>query len=447
MKTLRRLCAYLAVLLACVAGIARADALTDQARALLDKGDARAAYALLEPQEAQRAGDPDYDFLLGLSALELGKNTNAVFALERVIAVNPNHVRARAELARAYLALGENQSAKQEFDTVKKQGVPPEVAATIDKFLSAIERIDEQGRTVWRGFTELALGHDTNINAARAGNEIAIPFFFGLIFPLGPTQVRQPSNFLNFSAGLNVRHPINPELSLNAGLTGSWRLNQRRSDEFDASQFDNSTLDGNVGLALTRGKDVYSAIFQANTMYVGSDGVHYRDTYGITGQWQHNYDPRNQATAYVQASSIEYPGQRNRNVYRGVMGAAYGHALAGFKTVFYGGGYLGFENDREDASYVANNLWGLRAGVQHELAPKWQLLANASYENRRYRGEDPLFLKNRHDDQFNLSVSLQYKILRELTLSPQYTYTRNNSNIGTSDYTRHVVSVSLRHDF
>jgi tetratricopeptide (TPR) repeat protein len=442
---MRNLSASIAVMLAVSAGSAQADALTDQARVMLDKGDAKAAYALLEPLQAQRAGDADYDFLLGLSALDSGKNTNAVFALERVIAVNPNHVRARAELARAYAALGETQTAKQEFETVKKQGIPPEVVATIDKFLSAIERIDEQGRTVWRGFTELALGHDSNINAARSSNEIAIPFFGGLIFPLGQTQVRQPSNFYNLSAGASVRHPINPELALNAGLSGNWRLNLRRSDEFDASQFDTSELNGNVGLALTRGKDVYSGIFQANTNYVGD--VLYRNTYGVTGQWQHNYDPRNQATGYIQASRIDYPNQVNRNIFRGVIGAAYGHALAGFKTVFYGGGYLGLERDRDDAPYLANNLWGLRAGLQHELAAKWQLLANASYENRHYRDDDPLFLKHRRDDLYNVSVALQYKVLRELTLSPQYAYTRNNSNIGTSDYTRHVVSVSLRHDF
>jgi len=446
MTRMNRVCACVAVVLACAAGMARADALTDQARTLLDKGDAKGAYALLLPLESQRAGEPDYDFLLGLSALELGKNTNAVFALERLIAVNPNHVRARAELARAYAALGENQTAKQEFETVKRQGVPPEVAATIDRFLSSIARIDEQGRTVWRGFTEIAFGYDSNTNSARSGDDIAIPFFGGLVFPLGPTQIRQPSEFVNFSAGANVRRPLSDELALHAGLSGNWRLNTRHRG-FDASQFDTSTLDGNVGVSLTRGKDVYSAIFQANTMYVGSEGAHYRDTYGVTGQWQHNYDQRNQATGYIQASRIDYPGQENRNVYRGVVGAAYGYALPGFKTVFYGGGYLGFEDDRNDASYVANRLWGLRAGLQHEIAPKWQLLANASYENRHYRGDDPLFLKNRRDDQLNLGVSLQYKVYRELTLSPQYTYTRNNSNIGTSDYTRHVVFVSLRHDF
>ncbi len=103
---------FAAALLA--AGAAQADAVTDNARALLDKGDAKSAFALLEPLEPQRAGDPEYDFLLGLAALEVGKNTNAVFALERVLAVDPNHVRARAEIARAYLALGETKTAKQE---------------------------------------------------------------------------------------------------------------------------------------------------------------------------------------------------------------------------------------------------------------------------------------------------------------------------------------------
>ncbi len=128
-----------------IAGAVRADAVTDNAKALLDKGEAKAAYALLEPLEPQRAGDPEYDFLLGLAALEIGKNTNAVFALERVLAVDPNHARARAEIARAYAALGEASTAKQEFEAAKRQGVPPEVANTIDRMLAAIDARRGQG--------------------------------------------------------------------------------------------------------------------------------------------------------------------------------------------------------------------------------------------------------------------------------------------------------------
>jgi hypothetical protein len=46
----------------------------------------------------------------------------------------------RAEIARAYLALGETQTAAQEFETVKKQGVPADVSMTIDRYIAAARR-------------------------------------------------------------------------------------------------------------------------------------------------------------------------------------------------------------------------------------------------------------------------------------------------------------------
>ncbi len=57
---------------------AYADALTDQAKSLLDAGKAGEAYAQLVSQESARAGEPRFDFLLGLAALDIGQNTRAV---------------------------------------------------------------------------------------------------------------------------------------------------------------------------------------------------------------------------------------------------------------------------------------------------------------------------------------------------------------------------------
>jgi tetratricopeptide (TPR) repeat protein len=140
-----------------------------QARALMEKRDAKGAYELLKPLEGQRAGDADYDYLLGLAAIDAGKPTEAVFALERVLAVNPNHPQARAEIARAYFVLGENETAKREFEAVRKQaGTPTEVNATIQKFLDAIDQVRaSQGRQI-TGYMEVTLGHDTNVNAGTS---------------------------------------------------------------------------------------------------------------------------------------------------------------------------------------------------------------------------------------------------------------------------------------
>src|SRR5882672_12580244 len=147
MRHLRELALILTFVIAFPVTTFAVDDILLQAKQHLDNGNAQAAYNLLIPLQSERAGDPDYDFLLGSAALDLGKNTEAVFALERVLAVQPNSAPARALIARAYFNLKETETAKREFENVKKQDVPPEVSATIDRFLDAIARVQEAERT------------------------------------------------------------------------------------------------------------------------------------------------------------------------------------------------------------------------------------------------------------------------------------------------------------
>lgn len=423
-----------------VAGVARADAVTDNARALLDKGDARAAYALLEPLEPERAGDPDFDFLLGLAALEVGKNTNAVFALERVLAVNPNHTRARAEIARAYAALGETKTARQEFETVKRQGVPPEVAVTIDRLLSAIERVEDEGRTTVRGYVEGTVGHDTNVNSATSDRNVAVPFFGGAIFTLEPGGVRRSDTFTTAAAGISLRHPLSREWAVTAGLNGNKRMNS------DADEFDTGSTDAHLGVVRTYGKDVFSAALQYNQFWVDND--RYREAAGFTAQWQHDYDARNQASLYIQYSDLHYNSQEVRNADRFVLGMNLAHALAGFKTVFYGGAYVGDEVAKRDGfEHLGHTLFGARVGAQHEFHRDARAFANLGYEHRRYGAEDPFFLRTRTDKQWNLGVGVAWTPAKNWRVTPQFQYTRSDSNIALNDFKREVVSVTVRRDF
>lgn len=438
MKNNIRIALVLAALIA--AGLARADGVTDNAKALLDRGDAKAAYALLEPLEPQRAGDPEYDFLLGLAALEIGKNTNAVFAFERVLAVKPDHVRARAEIARAYAALGETRMAKQEFETVKRQGVPPEVAATIDRLLSAIERVEDEGRTTVRGYVEASLGHDTNVNSATADRNVAVPLFGGAIFTLGPGGVRRSDTFTSVGGGLSLRKPLDKEWALTAGLNGNKRMNT------DVDVFDTGSADAHLGVVRTYGKDVFSAALQYNQFWVDND--RYRQAAGFTAQWQHNYDARTQASLYIQYSDLNYATQTVRNADRFVIGANFARALPGFKTVFYGGAYVGEEATRKDGfAHLGHTLYGARVGAQHELHRDVKGFANLGYEQRRYNGEDPFFLTTRRDNQWNLGLGAVWTPAKHWRVTPQFQYTDVRSNIALNRYRREMVSVTVRREF
>lgn len=420
------------------AGIVRADAVVDDARMLLDKGDAKAAYAILAPLEPARAGDPHFDFLLGLAALESGRHTNAVFALERVLAVAPNHVRARAEIARAYAALGETKAAKQEFDNVKQLGVPSEVTATIDRLLAAIERAEDEGRTTVHGYIEGTIGHDTNVNSATAGRDVTVP---GIgTFLLDPEGVKRSDSFTSVAMGANLRKPLDKEWALIAGLSGNKRVNE------NVDIFDTGGVDAHVGLVRTYGKNVFSLAAQYNQFWVDND--RYREALGFTAQWQHNYDARNQASLFLQYADLHYPSQDLRDADRFVIGANFAHALAGFKTVFYGSVYGGEEvAERGGFQRFGHKLWGARAGAQHEFHRDAKLFANVGYESRHYSGSDPFFLKTRDDDQWNLGIGVAWTPAKNWRVTPQFQYTHNKSNIGLNAFRREVVSITVRRDF
>ena len=423
-----------------IAGLARADAVTDNAKALLDKGEAKAAYALLEPLEPQRAGDPEYDFLLGLAALEIGKNTNAVFALERVLAVDPNHARARAEIARAYAALGELATAKQEFETAKRQGVPAEVANTIDRLVAAIEPVEDKGRTTLRGFVEGTVGHDSNVNAATSDRSVSVPAFGGFVFPLAPGAYSRSDTFTTVAGGFGLRHPFSQEWSLTAGASASKRMNT------DIDRFDTGSADAYLGMVRTYGKNVFSATLQYNQFWVDND--RYREAAGFTTQWRHNYSANTQTSLYIQYAGLHYMTQEVRNTDRFVIGANFAHALPGLKTVTYGGAYIGEEVETNGRfPQFGHRLVGARIGAQHEFRQNMTFFANLAYEHRNYGANDPLFLKTRNDNQWYAGLGMAWKPARDWVVTPQYQYTRTDSNLPLNEYSREVVSVTVRRNF
>jgi hypothetical protein len=73
-----------------------------KARMLMDAGHAQGAYALLSPELTANAGAPEFNYAFGLAASDSGHPADAAAAFERVLALQPNNLQARAELGRVY---------------------------------------------------------------------------------------------------------------------------------------------------------------------------------------------------------------------------------------------------------------------------------------------------------------------------------------------------------
>lgn len=418
---------------------AEADALVRESLALVERGKAQQAFDQLAAAETERAGDPEFDTVLGIAANDTGQFTRAVFALERVLTVQPGNSRARAELGRALFALGDNQAARQVLQETKRDAIPAEVARKIDEFLQAIDRNEEAARSSVKAYVETAAGIDSNINSGPANANVAVPSLGGLVLTLGPAGVKLKDDFYSLGAGVSGRFVIDPRLSLIASASGSYRFNQDHND-FDTRQFD---LSGGVSYRV--GKDEFTAAAQIGTYAADNNTV--RDQRGVVGEWTHRPDGASQWTTYLQLSTLRYPDQNLRDANRHVLGTSYARAFRGGMVVF-GGVYAGTEDERaSNVPHLGHRLAGLRVGLQQSINADVDLFANAGYETRHYGGADPLFLVNRRDRQTNLNLGLTWIPVVTWRVTPQLSLLRTNSNIAISDFSKQVLSVTVRKDF
>jgi tetratricopeptide (TPR) repeat protein len=399
------------------------------------------AYTLLAPYQSELAGNPEYDYLLGLSAIDIGKVNEAIFALERVLAVQPNHLQARAEIARAYLAAGEISASKQEFEAVQKQKPPKEVSATIQKYLDIIETGIKGQKSSLQAYVEVVFGSDSNVNTATSNRQIAIPFFGGAVLNLSADGVAKSDTFGTLATGFNMRREFAPDWA----FVGGANINTRNNSTYSA--FNTSNGDLNAGVSLNSGNNNYLAVLQYQSFILNNTG--YRDAAGITGQWQRNLNSGNQLSSYLQYSSLTYPTQTYRNADRYVLGGAYAMPLSGESApVVFAGAYAGAEQLLKSGySNLANSFYGGRVGGEMKYTPRITLLASASMEFRSHEGKDTLFLVKRNDTQTDMKLGFNYLPTKAWTINTSVAYTTNDSNIIINKYDRTVLSLSARRDF
>ncbi|MDX8386212.1 MAG: porin family protein, partial [Gallionella sp.] len=386
-------------------------------------------------------GDSEFDYLLGIAALDIGKPNEAIFALERVLAVSPNHLQARAEIARAYLAAGEIATSKQEFETVQNQNPPEEVKATIQKFLAIIESSKSSKKTAFSGYVEAMVGNDSNVNNATSDEEVGIPAFGGAVIALDSSGVAKRDNFGSLAAGLNVRHALTPAWTMLA----SANVKQRNHSEQEAFNTGNAGV--NLGINLHNENDSYLAILQLQTITL--DYTQFRKTAGMTLQWQRSLNSGSRITSYLQYSSLVYPDQETLDANRYVLGGAYATSLGSKGSVpVYAGVYVGAEQELDSSlPHLGYTLYGVRAGGEMKINEQLTAISSVSLESRNHDSEDSLFLTKRNDTQADIKIGINYFPAKKWTVGTQLAYTNSDSNIIINKYDRTQISISVRRDF
>ncbi len=409
------------------------------AGALIRHNDFHAAYQLLEPLESEHAGQFEFDYLFGIAAVESNHLTRGAFALERTLALQPKHLDARAEMAKAHLLLGELETAKTEFNNVLLENPDEKTRKTIEKLLTDIQKT-EGTNTTFTAYLDLGLGWDSNVSSVPNISSIAVPIIGGT-FQLGNTALAKSDSFTNLAAGLSFRHPFNRQFSVFGGVSGTDHLNGSET------AFNNSTLDFNAGLQYAQNKNNWIISLQDSHFYLDSEN--FRHAYGGYAQWLYNIDTNNQASVYAQYTRITYTDNSANNTDRTIAGVNVGHAFQwDYKPVIFAGYYGGRDVARNaDVNAISQGILGLKLGGQLNFNDQLQLFSTFNYELRDNDHINTTFLKVRKDNQYDASLGLRYSPARNWTIKPQISYTKNDSNIELYGYDRSIASINVRKDF
>ncbi len=404
--------------------------------ALIRSGQAETAYARMRPYEFELAGDPQYDYLLGLAALESGEPDQATLAFERVLAVDPDMLGARLDMARAYFALGNDDLAREELLELQQMNPPAEAHEAIENYLGAIKSRNQ--KTSQSLFAEFTIGHDSNINSAAGSSDLFVDALDATV-TLDSDSLETSAGFFQMRLAGEAIH----RLSKRAAIFGGADLKVRSND----SEGEFNTKEGTVvgGLKYEFGNSTATV----GASYTGSslDSTSYRDVWGVNTQLSHKLNERNTINVFAQFSQIRYEDEDDQSNDSDLLmvGAGWTTALdSQGKTLVSTSVFAGKDDDMEGRIDGNREIIGAQIAAQHQWDESKTVYGSVGLQEHRYDLTNGLFLKKRKDTQLSSALGMNWQYTRDWSIKPQIGYNKSSSNLDLYDYDQTEVGVTVR---
>lgn len=435
----------LALCLALTASSSWADvdqALLERAETLLKAGSAEQAYQLLEPHEVQGAGDPVYDSLLGAAALESNRPSKATFVYERILAVTPSYVGIRADMGRAYFALGDYGRARIEFETVLSfQNLPPDLRTTVKQYAKAAEARAQDKRTVATGYAEVGIGRDTNITSANDATTLSYPgSATGAAGSYTPDK--KSDNYATLGLGGELNHRLTEQWGLYLGGDYRGRAYQTYCDNTC-----NSTLDARGGVSYSGGAWLLRTGLTTGNYTLNNSP--YRDTVGLTADWRLALGSGNQISLGGSTVRAQYlaPGAQSQNTQTNTLSVGWLVPIGDGSAIFSlsaAGGVEVAAGGRDDGD---KQFFGPRALFQKSFNDRWGAYVTFGATSAKYAGINSLYGISREESLYDLSLGVTWTVTKGVSVRPQLSYVRNVSNAELYGYDKSDASINVRLDY
>jgi len=392
-------------------------------------------------------GDPEFDFLFGLSALESGNANESVFALERVATTSTDEVlrsRARLELARAYFVTNNLTASENLFNAVLASNPPQNVQQNIQAFLQLIESRRNAQKPTINWTISSVIGSDSNINSSTSDNLIDTPII-GQI-ELDPNAQETDDSFSNTTLTMAYKYPFTRDRSLN--LT----LNLAHLDNFDTDQFDIDNARGE--LSYNWGNQTHRFKHGISSGKINLDQNGFQKSLAMNSSWQ-----RAGNDGWYQSLSASYTKVRydtnnggDLNDLRDVDQLLFTAGLtkiAGPLThslnIYHADEDPQSSDDR--GNHNGRKFKGLAYSLLYRMNAQHTPFLRTSYQEVEHDSDHPVFLTKRSGETSSITLGWFWQIARNLMVTGEAAYTNNHSNINLFDYSRFKYQAGIRYQF
>lgn len=420
-------------------GPVMADDVIAQMRQMLTKGQAVEAYRLGRANETH-IGEAEYDFLFGLAALDGGRVSEGVLALERYRMSHPNDDSAWLALARGYVLLGEYSRARSELEDFLATKPNEALAKMAQEYIDVVRTREEERLFSFRGWLEAGLGYDSNLVGGPDSNVVNLPIF---------NQVVLPDNLTKTDAGMEtLAGGFSHHQMLKPGLTAFVDADAGFLGYFKDHDYNQANLGAKGGLVLNRSGMLWRTAVSHQSTWL--DGSRYCSVNGLGEEWVNPFAANRAVSAFLQYALLNYgeEGGSYRDAHFVGAGLGWRQSFAvAWKPLLTVSLTVGDESNDEERKDLSRKLLGGGVHLNLTTTPQWGVDLGYAYQFSHYGDEDPILLMTRKDDNHSLSAGATYLVNRKWSVRGELSYNDNLSNIELNDYDRTEAIIKLRYDF
>ncbi len=399
-----------------------------EAEAFIGRGQNDAAFELLSKHEFKLAGNPLYDYLLGIAALDSGRYGEAIFSLQRALDAQPDFSGARMALARAHYEAGEKVPARALFLQLLDEDPPAAVRQAVDQYLAELDP-RPRPKSRFTPFVDAVVGYDSNANASTDDGS-----FLG--FTLSPNSIGTSSPFSEIAAGFDWIRQGGPQSAWFARVRAGHR------DNPDASFVNSSVARAQAAFSWRGGSFFGRAGLDG---YWGDRDGHHNEKYtGANVELGRRIGDRWDITANVRYGAQRYANNIDildvdRLLYN-----------VGLRRRIMDGGSIklellgGDDSERDVGSPYGNSKSGGRLSFSAPMTDNVRVSGSFGILETDY--DDLFFGVPREDKQTTatLQIEIRNAFSAGITITPRILYVDNDTDIGLYQYDRIEAGVLIR---